>query len=85
MNQPIVSQMVADTYNIHEAKAQFSKLIRQVEEGHEIVIARDGTIVARIVPERRPTVIQLGRDAGKGRIAPDFDAPLDDFANYTGT
>lgn len=73
---------MSDTYNIHEAKAQFSKLMRQVEEGREILIARDGTVVARLVPEVRPASIQIGRDAGKGRIAADFDAPLDDFADY---
>jgi prevent-host-death family protein len=75
--------MSSDTYNIHEAKAQFSKLVRQVEQGHEILIARDGTIVARLVPEIRPAAIVIGRDAGKGRIADDFDAPLDELAEYT--
>jgi prevent-host-death family protein len=74
---------VSSIYNIHEAKAQFSKLMRQVEAGNEILIARDGTVIARVVPEVRPASIQIGRDAGKGRIAADFDAPLDDFADYT--
>ncbi len=71
-----------ETYNIHEAKAQFSRLMRQVQEGEEILIARDGRVIARIVPETRPHGIQLGRDKGKGTIGHDFDAPLDDFAEY---
>jgi prevent-host-death family protein len=68
--------------NIHEAKAHFSRLMRQVEQGEEIVIARDGVVIARIVPERQVTGIRLGRDVGKGRIGPDFDEPLPEFAAY---
>ena len=72
-----------ETYNIYEAKAQFSKLMRRVEQGQDVLIARDGVVIARIVPETRPRGIQLGRDEGKGTIGADFDAPLDDFAEYT--
>jgi prevent-host-death family protein len=75
--------VASDTYNIHEAKAQFSKILRQVEQGREVLIARDGIVVARLVPHQRPATIQLGRDAGKGTMSPDFDAPLTDFAEYT--
>jgi prevent-host-death family protein len=60
--------------NVHEAKTQLSRLLQAVEEGEEVVIARNGTPVARLVPhveERKP------REPGwaKGRIwmAPDFD------------
>jgi prevent-host-death family protein len=73
-----------DTYNIHEAKAQFSKIMRQVEQGQDVLIARDGVVMARIVPEVRKGGIRLGRDEGLGKIHDDFDAPLDDFAEYTG-
>lgn len=69
-------------HNIHEAKAHFSKLMRRVEAGEEILIARDGVIIARIVPERQPTGIRIGRDAGHGKIADNFEAPLDEFAEY---
>ncbi|MDZ4694552.1 MAG: type II toxin-antitoxin system prevent-host-death family antitoxin [Deltaproteobacteria bacterium] len=71
-----------ETYNIHEAKAQFSRLMRQVQQGEEILIARDGRVIARIVPETKPHGIQLGRDKGKGTMSKNFDAPLDDFADY---
>jgi prevent-host-death family protein len=60
--------------NVHEAKTQLSRLLQEVEKGEEIVIARNGTPVAKLVPhveERKP------REPGwaKGRIwmAPDFD------------
>jgi prevent-host-death family protein len=66
-------------FNVHQAKTQLSQLLRRVEAGEEIVIARAGRPVARLVPVRagldeRP----LGIDAGLVRIAPDFDAPLPD-------
>jgi prevent-host-death family protein len=61
--------------NVHEAKTQLSRLLQEVEEGEEVVIARNGTPVARLVPhveERKP------REPGwaKGRhywMAADFD------------
>jgi prevent-host-death family protein len=73
-----------DTYNIHDAKAQFSKIMRQVEQGQEVLIARDGVVMARLVPESHKGGIRLGRDEGLGRIHADFEAPLDDFAAYSG-
>jgi prevent-host-death family protein len=42
------------TVNIHEAKTHFSKLIERVRLGEEIVIAKAGEPVARLVPEVRP-------------------------------
>lgn len=63
--------------NIHEAKTNLSRLIEEVQRGEEIVIAKAGTPVARLVslavtPEpRRP-----GRLKGKIHVADDFDAPL---------
>jgi prevent-host-death family protein len=65
------------TVNIHEAKTQFSKLIARVEAGEDIVIARDGTPVARLVAIR-PSVAKraAGRDRGAFSVPEDFDAPL---------
>jgi prevent-host-death family protein len=71
-----------ETFNIHEAKAQFSRLMRQVEQGEEVLIARGGVVIARIVPERSKRGFQIGRDVGKGKIADDFDAPLPEFEPY---
>ncbi len=72
-----------DIFNIHEAKAQFSKIMRQIEQGEEVLIARGGVVVARIVPERMHVGFKIGRDAGKGKLAEDFDAPLPEFETYT--
>ena len=68
-----------ETVNIHRAKTQLSKLIERVSEGEEIVIARGGKPVARLIPlvqrtkPRRPGALK-----GKIWIAEDFDAPLPD-------
>jgi prevent-host-death family protein len=66
------------TMNVHEAKTHLSKLLERVEAGEEVVIARAGRPVARLVPFARRGKRTLGLDAGAGFIAPDFDAPLPD-------
>ena len=62
---------------IHEAKTHLSRLLERVQGGEEIVIARNRTPVAKLVPlavePRRP-----GRLRDRIRIAADFDAPLPD-------
>lgn len=62
--------------NMHEAKTHLSRLVERAAAGEEIVIARAGRPLARLVPleERRPPRV-LGLFAGQRyRIAPDFDA-----------
>lgn len=66
--------------NVHEAKTHLSRLLERVEAGEEVVIARAGTPVARLVPidAKRPKV--PGRLKGMIEIGPDFDDPVpDDF------
>lgn len=61
--------------NIHDAKTRFSRLVEQVEAGAEIVIARAGRPVARLVPyttARAPR--RLGLMAGQFSVPDDFDA-----------
>ena len=60
---------------IHEAKTNFSKLVRRAEAGEEIVVRRGREPVARIVPleKRGGGVTGRGSLKGKIRIAPDFD------------
>lgn len=63
--------------NIHEAKTHFSKLIARVNKGEEIIIAKGGTPVARLVPVKgHPAERVPGSGKGKVIIAPDFDDPL---------
>jgi len=64
--------------NVHEAKTHLSRLLVRVAGGEEIVIARAGKPVARLVPiEPKPQRV-LGRDDGLFEIPDDFDAPLPD-------
>ncbi len=65
------------TYNIHDAKTHLSRLLVRVEAGEEIVLARDGTPIARLVPLERPKPNRTpGRWRGRIVIRDDFDAPL---------
>ena len=64
--------------NIHEAKTQLSRLIARVEQGEEVVIARAGEPVAKLVrADRSKRRRKLGEYAGKIWISDDFDSPLD--------
>jgi prevent-host-death family protein len=63
--------------NIHEAKTHFSKLLKKVEAGEEVTIARAGVPVARLIAVKskfgkRP----IGIGKGSFWVADDFDAPL---------
>jgi len=65
------------TVNTHEAKTQFSRLLKRVELGEPVRIARRGKVVARIVPDgEKVAERRLGGLAGKFVVPNDFDAPL---------
>ena len=73
--------MKAKTVNVHEAKTHLSRLLYRVAKGEEIVIAKAGKPVARLVPVTLPAAERtLGIDRGRGFIADDFDAPLPEEA-----
>ena len=63
--------------NTLEAKNRLSELLRRVEAGEEVVIARNGVPVARLVPATPPKQPRVP-GAWKGRVwmADDWDAPL---------
>ena len=63
--------------NIYEAKTRLSELIDRAAAGEEVVIAKAGKPVARLVPLRVRERVPGGWK-GKIWIAPDFDAPLPD-------
>ncbi|TCF97740.1 antitoxin [Paraburkholderia strydomiana] len=74
------------TVNIHEAKSQLSRLIEAVVSGEEVVIAKAGTPVVRLVSVEQKPALRLGLMKGRIRIADDFDAPLPDdvLASFEG-
>ena len=66
--------------NIHEAKTHFSRLLEEVERGEEVVIARRGKRVARLVPDApSPALQRIGWAKGKIWYGPDFDESLEDM------
>lgn len=69
---------MSDTiYNLYEAKSALSQLVERAAAGEEIIIAKAGRPLAKLVPvaargkRRRP-----GGWKGRVTIADDFDAPL---------
>lgn len=63
--------------NVHDAKTRLSELLSRVEGGEEIIIARAGRPVARLVPAREKARERVaGTAKGKVRIGKDFDKPL---------
>lgn len=71
------------TVNMHEAKTQLSRLVSQVEEGEEVLIARAGKPVARLTRvERTVEPRRFGTAKGKVRIGKDFDSPVPGFEEF---
>ncbi len=67
------------TVNIHAAKTHLSRLVDAAANGEEIVIARAGKPVARLVPLAAPKKKRvLGTMAGMFNMPDDFDTPLPD-------
>ncbi|HVX41716.1 MAG TPA: type II toxin-antitoxin system Phd/YefM family antitoxin [Gemmatimonadaceae bacterium] len=65
-----------ETYNIHEAKTHFSRLVDAAAAGEEIIIAKAGKPVAKLVPVSAVSgVRKLGALAGKVHEAPDCWEP----------
>jgi prevent-host-death family protein len=66
-----------DTVNIHEAKTHLSRLLVRVMAGEEVIIAKAGKPVARLVPYKElPEDREPGTAEGEIMVSPDFHAPL---------
>jgi prevent-host-death family protein len=63
-------------YNMHEAKTQLSRLAERASRGEEVVIARNGHPLARLVPIDAARPRTLGLWQGRVRIGKNFDDPL---------
>ena len=62
--------------NIHEAKTHLSRLAEEVAAGEEIIIAKAGKPIMKLVPINKTKTRKFGMLKGKILIAEDFDAPL---------
>jgi prevent-host-death family protein len=75
------------TVNVHAAKSQLSRLLDAAAAGEEVIIAKAGKPVARLVPiEPKKERRKLGTLAGKLHVPDDFDDPLPDdiLADFEG-
>ncbi len=71
--------------NISQAKAELSALIAEVQKGNEVILAKAGQPVAKLVAYRGPTRPRTpGSMKGKIWIAPDFDVLPEDIAESFG-
>jgi prevent-host-death family protein len=66
-----------EAVNVHEAKTHFSRLLARVSQGEEIIIAKAGRPVARIVPyAAKPAKRVPGTAKGKIQMLNNFEEPL---------
>jgi len=71
--------MLTKTIEVHEAQRRFAELLSWVLEGTEVVLQRDSTPLARLVPLALPTKSRVaGLHTGAIWTSDDFDEPLPD-------
>lgn len=70
--------------NIYDAKTQLSRLIDAARRGEDVVIARDGKPMVRLVAVEAPDVARRRPGSGKAqiRIADDFNEPVPGQSDY---
>ncbi len=71
------------TATMEEVQTRLPELLDELKSGDEVIITRNGQPVARLTGQLPNATPILGR--GKGTVlymAPDFDAPLEDFKEY---
>jgi prevent-host-death family protein len=61
--------------NMLEAKNALSRLVAAAERGEDVILARDGKPVAKIVRYQPPKVKRPGAWKGKVKVSPDWDSP----------
>ncbi len=70
---------MATIVNVHEAKTHLSRLLERVRQGEEIIVAKAGKPVAKLLPVGEGAAVRVpGSARGKITVAEDFDAPLPD-------
>ena len=71
------------TFNVAEAKAQFSSIVRRAMAGEEIVIAKDHKPLVKIVSlSKRAMHRKPGSAKGRARLSSDFERLPRDFDDY---
>jgi prevent-host-death family protein len=73
------------TVSMQEAQAKLPELIHDLAPGEELLITENNAPVARIIPTSANYLVARKLGSLQGTVlhmAPDFDAPLDDFREY---
>ena len=73
------------TVTIEEAQARLPEFIERLAAGEELIITRGGQPVAKLVGQAKPSRPPRRPGTLRGTVlymAPDFDAPLEDFKEY---
>jgi prevent-host-death family protein len=68
--------VVGMTLNLYDAKTQLSSLVELAAAGEEIIIAKNGKPMAKLVAFKGAIKRKPGRLKGKIWMSPDFDAPM---------
>ena len=69
---------MATVINIHQAKTHLSRIVDDVAAGREVIIAKAGRKVARLVPiDSKPRPKRFGGLKGRVKVPDGFNAPLD--------
>lgn len=70
-------------FNVAEAKARLSQLVRKALDGEDVIIAKDNKPLVKLVPIRRDIRRrQPGSAKGQVTMSRDFGEPLEDMREY---
>jgi len=74
---------MSEVVNMHEAKTTLSRLVERALAGEEVIIARNGKPLVRLVPvAHKPQPRVPGRLKGQIWISPDFEFTADEIAEF---
>lgn len=70
-------------FNVAEAKARLSQLVRKALDGEDVIIAKDNKPLVKLVPVKRDARRrQPGSARGQVTMSRDFGEPLEDMREY---
>jgi prevent-host-death family protein len=71
-------------FNVAEAKARLSQIVKKALDGEDVIIARDNKPLVKLVPVRRTTRRRHpGSAKGQMTMSKDFGAPLKEMKEYS--
>lgn len=72
--------------NIHEAKTHLSRLLERVQQGEEIIIAKAGKPIAKLVKIEKPSPRKFGTARGMVKFHPGWNDPMteEELAEFIG-